>query len=269
MTLIVLFVAVVFHAARDSRSAGAIEPLSAKALNVTGQIGTLSLARNVSPLVIALRRSNDEDRSEDTEGITRSAEVDRNERRNGNTVSEGVVTSGNSSGTAIQAEVETEDPTTDGLLEPHLALTHAERMARLEASSPKLTNRVDRLDWARVPVEPPLFRVFEETDADVVPPGTKDIPLRDDLRLVWSSGLRDGEAQLGAWGEPDVGDRVGMVEVTISERGEVEKARLLSVPNSIYGAMLLSVIKAWQFTPATKDGQAVRYRQVMPLIAAR
>ncbi len=256
MTLIVLFVAVVFHAARDSRSAGAIEPLPAKALNVTGKIGTLSLARNVSPLVIALRRSNDEDRSEDTEGITRLAAVDTNERRNGNTVSDGVVTSGNSSGNAI-------------LLDPHLALTHAERMARLEASSPKLTNRVDRLDWARVPVEPPLFRVFEETDADVVPPGTKDIPLRDDLRLVWSSGLRESEAQPGAWGKPDVGDRVGMVEVTISERGEVEKARLLSVPNSIHGAMLLSVIKTWQFTPATKDGQAVRYRQVMPLIAAR
>ena len=76
-------------------------------------------------------------------------------------------------------------------------------------------------------------------------------------------------AQLEARVGSEAGHQVAMIEVTISERGEVEKARLISAPNSIHGAMLLSVIKAWQFTPATKDGQAVRYRQVMPLIAAR
>lgn len=69
--------------------------------------------------------------------------------------------------------------------------------SHLEAISPKLTTEVDRFDWARVPAESPLFRVFDETDADVVPPGTKDIPLRGDLRLAWSSGFQDeGRAQL-------------------------------------------------------------------------
>ena len=236
---------------------------------MTGLIGALTPARDFSPFVSMLRRSSDKDESENTRGRTRSADVETGEGRRGNARAAEVETTEDSIAT-ISAEGETEDATTDGWPRPRPRLTEAGRMVRLKAISPKLTTEVDRFDWARVPAESPLFRVFDETDADVIPPGTKDIPLRGDLRLAWSSGFQDeGRAQLEARVGSETGNRAAMVEVTISERGEVERARLISAPSSVHGAMLLSVIKAWQFTPATKDGQAVRYRQVMPLIAVR
>ena len=176
-------------------------------------------------------------------------------------------------GRAVKAVVEPFEPRTVEPIEevpPPPLLTDDERLARLEATSPQLANQVDRFEWARVPDEWPLFRVFDETDANVVPPGTKGIPLRADLRLVLASGFQgEGKAQLQTRIGGEADSQIGMVEVTISERGAVERARLISVPNSIHGSMLLSVIKAWQFTPATKDGQPVRYRQVIPIIAAR
>ena len=64
-------------------------------------------------------------------------------------------------------------------------------------------------------------------------------------------------------------EHVGVVEVVISETGEVELAKLISAPANVHESMLLSAIKAWRFVPAEKDGQAVRYRQVMPITVAR
>lgn len=54
---------------------------------------------------------------------------------------------------------------------------------------------------------------------------------------------------------------VAEVEIVISITGEVESVRLLSPWNGPQPAMLLSAIKAWAFQPATRGGQAVRYRQ--------
>ena len=62
---------------------------------------------------------------------------------------------------------------------------------------------------------------------------------------------------------------MGLVEITVSERGEVERAKLISVPQNVHESMLLSAIKDWRFTPAAKDGMAVRYRQVMPITVAK
>ena len=256
MALFVLLVGAVFYLAAVSSSRGTVAPtraLPANALNLIGVIGTVSLDRDASSLVGMLRRSRDEDESEKTTGNALTADEAPGEDTNGRTASTGA---------------ETEDVAT--VPAPRPELTGADRMVYLETISPSLTDRVDGFDWAQIPAEAPLFRVFDETDTDVVPPGTVDIPLRDDLRLVWSSGYQgEGRAQLEARVGPEAAGQVGMVEVTISERGEVEKARLISAPTSIHGSMLLSVIKAWRFTPATKGGQAVRYRQVMPLIAAR
>ena len=227
---------------RDSRRGTTPEllrPLLAHALDLSGQIGAPHAGRDNSLPASMLRRSSHQDES----GVRVSED----------------------STVLISAEVETRDTTPKGFL-----MSRARRTEALEAIAPRLTKKVDRFDWASVPAEAPLFRVFDETDTDVIPPGTKNVPLRDDLRLVWNSGFQGkSRAQLEARVGSEVGRRVAMVEVTISERGDVERARLISAPSSIHGAMLLSVIKAWQFTPATKDGLAVRYRQVMPLIAAR
>ncbi len=53
------------------------------------------------------------------------------------------------------------------------------------------------------------------------------------------------------------------IEVLISEAGEVEAVRLRGTPAeaaaSYRYAMILAAAKAWQFTPATRDGVPVRY----------
>jgi len=54
-----------------------------------------------------------------------------------------------------------------------------------------------------------------------------------------------------------------MLEVVISQRGEVERIKLLSPPRRIVDAMALSAAKMWRFDPALKDGAPVRYRLVL------
>jgi hypothetical protein len=50
------------------------------------------------------------------------------------------------------------------------------------------------------------------------------------------------------------------IELIVSETGSVERVRLLSTPKRMPDMMLLSNAKNWEFEPAVKDGQAVRYR---------
>ena len=53
------------------------------------------------------------------------------------------------------------------------------------------------------------------------------------------------------------------LELVISPTGTVERARFLEAPQRMADMMLLSSAKTWQFTPAVKDGQPVRYRAVL------
>jgi len=54
-----------------------------------------------------------------------------------------------------------------------------------------------------------------------------------------------------------------MLEVVISQRGEVERIKLLSPPRRMVDVMALSAAKMWRFDPALKDGAPVRYRLVL------
>jgi hypothetical protein len=59
---------------------------------------------------------------------------------------------------------------------------------------------------------------------------------------------------------PSGGSDAATVEVVISAEGGVERVRLTSAPRRLVDVMELSAAKAWQFDPALKDGQPVRYR---------
>ena len=134
---------------------------------------------------------------------------------------------------------------------------------------PELHAGIGPMPWAEVPREAPLFMVFDESHADVTPPGAGDIRLRSEF-LPASMFQSDAHQESEAEGETHSDfEQVGLVEVIVSEMGEVEHAKLLSAPQNVLESMLLSAIKAWQFTPAVKDGMAVRYRQVMPITVAR
>ena len=93
------------------------------------------------------------------------------------------------------------------------------------------------------------------------------------VMTCWRAGRPTSRGELGAdlQAEFEAGTReqIGMVEVVVSEYGKVERARLISNPSNVLDSMLLSAVKAWQFTPATRYEQAVRYRQVMPILVVR
>jgi TonB family protein len=58
----------------------------------------------------------------------------------------------------------------------------------------------------------------------------------------------------------DALDQLSEFELLISRTGRVEQVRLISPGNRLNDRMLIAAAKAWQFHPAMKDGQPVRYR---------
>ena len=103
---------------------------------------------------------------------------------------------------------------------------------------------------ASIPELLPLPGMFDSGTPGIIPPGTENIRLH----------ILDPE-QLPT-------EEQGLVEVIVSPYGEVERAKLISAPGDIHEAMILSAIKAWQFTPARKDGHPVRYRLILPVDVA-
>jgi hypothetical protein len=57
--------------------------------------------------------------------------------------------------------------------------------------------------------------------------------------------------------------RQNSVEMLIDEHGEVQRVKMLGAPQRMPDVMLLSRAKEWVFRPATKDGNAVKYRLIL------
>ena len=71
-------------------------------------------------------------------------------------------------------------------------------------------------------------------------------------------------------GGPPEGTRaedLAEVEIVVSATGEVESVRLVSPGVGPRSAMMLSAVKAWRFSPATRAGQPVPYKLRMRLPA--
>ena len=93
--------------------------------------------------------------------------------------------------------------------------------------------------------------LFDSRDVNVTPPAT----IRHKLPTL---------ADEAAWNE-----QIGVVETIISASGSVEQVKLLSPPESVHQAMILSAIKTWRFRPAELDGLPVRYRQLIQVAIPR
>ena len=120
--------------------------------------------------------------------------------------------------------------------------------ADLSSTSPDVAG--DEPETTEPAVDPLLSAaVFDSRDVNVTPPVT--------LRL-----------RLPTLGENDLA-QAGVVETIVSASGEVEKVKLVSPPQSVHEAMILSAIKTWRFQPAMKDGQPVRYRHLIPISLPR
>lgn len=96
-------------------------------------------------------------------------------------------------------------------------------------------------------------RIYSAKDPDVLPPS----PIMP--RLL--AGLRPST--------PGVRPGVLTVAIVVAPDGTVESVRGLVAPQSMGETVMLtaalSAVKSWRFTPATKDGEPVKYEQVVPL----
>ncbi|NOT25189.1 MAG: hypothetical protein HOP16_03705 [Acidobacteria bacterium] len=119
-------------------------------------------------------------------------------------------------------------------------------------ASEEPANRAVRMNPARAPRRDEILGppVFSRSDPDVVPP-------------VFLSLQLPGQVMGG------VRPEMNTIELVVSETGTVERVRLLSTPRRMADMMLLSGAKNWEFKPALKDGQAVRYRLELSWTAAR
>lgn len=124
------------------------------------------------------------------------------------------------------------------------------------ASGPALIDGGAIPSMAGVGTEPPLFKVFDASYPEVIPPGAEGI------RIPRSSF---GDMWISEAATPDS----GLVEVVVSSTGDVEMAKLITSPANVHESMFLSAVKAWQFSPAQLDGQGVRYRQRMHIAVSR
>jgi hypothetical protein len=66
--------------------------------------------------------------------------------------------------------------------------------------------------------------------------------------------------------EPQPGDDTGYFDMVVDEKGLVQQVKLISPRRRYHDRMLVAAAKAWQFSPATLDGQPVKYRILVPII---
>ena len=89
-----------------------------------------------------------------------------------------------------------------------------------------------------------MLTVYSSTDADVEPPLLLHPQIPANLMLAGES-------------------RLNIMELLVSETGLVERVQLIAGPSRLPDVMLLSGAKAWRFKPASRDGEAVRYRALV------
>jgi hypothetical protein len=92
----------------------------------------------------------------------------------------------------------------------------------------------------------PASAVYSYDDLDVQPPVMRYPQLPPPLLI----------------GGPSEG-LVNRMELLVASDGSVEHVRLLNAPRRMADMMLLSGAKLWKFTPASRDGVAVRYRTIV------
>jgi hypothetical protein len=91
---------------------------------------------------------------------------------------------------------------------------------------------------------PPDLRIYSAGDSGVEPPRLRSAELPELLIAGFER-------------------RQNRIELVISERGEVQHARMIGEPQRMPDVMLLSRAKELQFDPAVRNGVPVRYRLVL------
>lgn len=100
---------------------------------------------------------------------------------------------------------------------------------------------------------PAAPRIYTAADADVTGP----VALRRDLPAF----PKVPSGQLTPSG--------GVLEIVVSETGAVESAAMRTPISPVYDKMVVNAARGWQFEPATRQGQPVKYRKLVQIAIAR
>jgi len=97
---------------------------------------------------------------------------------------------------------------------------------------------------APIPAAPAPARIYTVTDANVVPPAIQ-------------------RQQLPPYHRKPLTPMLGVIEVVIDEKGEVENATMRGSIDPLYDGQALQATRAWRYKPATKDGTPVKFRKLV------
>ena len=96
------------------------------------------------------------------------------------------------------------------------------------------------------PPPPVAFRVYSGEDREVVPPA------------IINQALPPFQGTV-------VVQRTGVLEVLISETGEIESAVMTQSVTAAYNRLAVNAARAWRFKPATLNGIPVKYRKTVQI----
>ena len=96
------------------------------------------------------------------------------------------------------------------------------------------------------PPQPPVYRVYSGEDREVIPP------------MIVNQALPPFQGTV-------IAPRTGLLEVLISETGEIESAVMTQSVTSTYDRQALAAARTWRFKPATLNGTPVKYRKIVQI----
>jgi TonB family protein len=138
-------------------------------------------------------------------------------------------------------------------LQPIAAATASRATAATEASPTASRAAAGTVDPAATPAPVAEPAIYSDADADVRPP-------QDQVR------------RLPAWHPPGPLARTefsGILEVVVSETGQVEAASIVRSVHPLYDGSLREAARQWRFRPALKGDVAVRYRKRIEVVLNR
>ena len=100
------------------------------------------------------------------------------------------------------------------------------------------------------PTAPPAERTYVAEDREVTAPVEVSCPLPE-WHPVTTSQMREYR---------------GVLKVVINAQGKVESASFLVSAHPAYDPLLLAAVKDWQYRPALRNGQPVKYQKLIPVV---
>jgi len=136
----------------------------------------------------------------------------------------------------------------DGFLKLATAQIAAAEAAKAPAPTPVKPPEHPSQDV--VATVPPGDRMYSFDDKDVTPPVELNCPLP-----AWNPS-----------NPTQMREFRGVLRVIINQQGKIESSSLVVPANPTYDPLLLAAVKDWQYKPATREGQPVRYQKLIPIL---